>query len=76
MKTYYNRPETNVYLMIDDVANNVVFVNNSSVLKNVIVMTDNNAVTNFSNETSDSTKWVSSNEETFNTIITTVKNMF
>ena len=76
MKTYYKRPETNVYLMIDDVANNVLFLNNSTNLKNILIMTDNRAFTNFSNEISDTSKWISSDEETFNSLITTLKTMF
>ncbi len=76
MKTYYKRPETNVYLMIDDVTNNVLFLNNSTNLKNILIMTDNRAFTNFSNEISDTSKWISSDEETFNSLITTLKTMF
>lgn len=75
MKNYFNRPDTNVFLMIDSESDNVFFVNNATKMKNIIVMTDIDSYTIYSNEIGDVSKWVSSDEETFNSVVTTIKSM-
>ena len=68
MKTYFNRPDTNVYIMIDDEQNKVIFLNNASYTKNLIVITEPTAYSNFVLESTDVTKWITSNETDFNNV--------
>jgi hypothetical protein len=69
MKNYFNRPNTNVYIAIDDEKNQVVFINNSTVAKNILVITNQAiAYSNYIAESVDATKWSVSDETTFNTV--------
>ena len=69
MKNYFNRPNTNVYIALDDEKNQVVFINNSTIAKNILVITDQAvAYSNYITESADSTKWITSDETTFNTV--------
>ena len=73
MKTYFNRPETNVYIMIDDVEKNVKFIANLKNVKNILVISDTGAYSSYLTESSDNTKWVSVSEETFNSVVTSIE---
>lgn len=75
MKNYFNRPETNVYIKIDDVANNVVFVNNSTNVKSINIITDTGAYTTYVSESTDSTKWITTTEETFNSVVASINSL-
>jgi hypothetical protein len=69
MKNYFNRPNTNIYIALDDEKNQVVFINNSTIAKNILVITDQAvAYSNYITESADSTKWITSDETTFNTV--------
>jgi len=76
MKNYFKKPDTNLYIMIDDVLNNVLYVNNATNMKNIIITSDVGAYSTYVTQSSDNTKWVSVDEETFNSIVTTIKLMF
>jgi hypothetical protein len=72
MKNYFNKPDTNVYLIIDNEKNQAIFVNNSTNIKNIIVISDASSTTNYITESTDTTKWVVSDETTVTTIINSI----
>lgn len=75
MKNYFNRPETNVYIRIDDEVNNVVIVNSSTNVKSINIIKDSGAYSTYVSDSTDITKWVGTTEETFNSMVASVNSL-
>jgi hypothetical protein len=72
MKTYYKSLIDNVYLMMDDSKKQYVITSINQKIKNIVIFNSEEIYDSLMNEVTDETKWLVSDETTFNSIITDV----
>jgi len=72
MKTYYKSLIDNTYLMMDDSKKQHVITTTNQTIKNIVIFNNEDVYNLLMNEVTDETKWLVSDETTFNSIITDV----
>ena len=72
MKTFYKSLIDNLYLMMDDSKKQYVITSTNQTIKNIVIFNREEIYNLLMNEVTDETKWLVSDETTFNSIITDV----
>ena len=72
MKTYFKSTVGNLYLMIDDEQLKVAVTYSDDVVKGLDIMKTSISYNRYLTESTDTSKWISSNETDFNNIISEV----
>ena len=72
MKTYFKSTVGNLYLMIDDEQLKVVITHSNDVVKGLDIMKTTKSYDRYQTESTDTSKWISSNETEFNGIVSQV----